>query len=100
MQYGDEIPEIPLTPTTPEANSPNRNTPLFLKDNAVAIYTLLAILLKIKNTMGLEAMLEYIEHYQKLIERYNPEFKVAVKAALALMSVEKMYRDITENEKS
>ena len=87
LQHGDENP----TPPT--------NTPLFLKDNAVAIYTLLAILLKIKNTMGLEAMLEYIEHYQKLIERYNPDFKVAVKTALALMSVEKMYRDITENEK-
>ena len=90
MQYGEE---------NPTRNTPNNTPPIFFKDNAVAIYTLLAILLKIRSTMGLEAMLEYIEHYQKLIERFNPDFKVAVKAALAMMSVEKMYRDITTNEK-
>jgi hypothetical protein len=94
MQHGDETPQIP---TTPETNTPI--TPIFLKNNAVAIYTLLAILLKVKNTMGLEAMLEYIEHYQNLIERHNPDFKDAVRAALAMMPIEKMYRDMTENEK-
>ena len=81
----------------PEVTSQN-DTPIFLKNNAVAIYTLLVILTQIKSKMGLEAMLEYIEHYQELIERHNPDFKDAVKAALAMMSLEKMYRDITTND--
>jgi len=95
MNYGDELPDTPAVPTS----SDTQQTPQFLKNNAVALYTLLAILTRIKNTMGLEAMLEYIEHYQKLIERHNPDFKTAVQAALAMMSVEKMYQDISKNEK-
>ncbi len=81
----------------PEVSFPN-DTPIFLKNNAVALYTVLAILLQIKSKVGLEAMLEYIEHYQKLIERYNPDFKEAVSGALELIDVEKMYRDIRKNE--
>jgi hypothetical protein len=81
----------------PEVSFPN-DTPIFLKNNAVALYTMLAILTRLKSEVGLEAMLEYIEHYQKLIERYNPDFRQAVNGALDLMDVVKMYRDITENE--
>ncbi len=81
----------------PEVLSPS-DTPSFLKDNAVAIYTILAILTRLKTKVGLEAMLEYIEHYKKLIERYNPDFREAVDEAMALLNVEKMYRDITRNE--
>ncbi len=90
MNHGEKNNDIRAT------SSSQSHTPLFLKNNAVAIYTLLAILLRLKNTLGLEAMLEYIEHYQKLIEKHNPEFKDAVEQAIALMSVEKMYRDITK----
>ncbi len=81
----------------PDVFSPN-NTPIFLKNNAVALYTMLAILTRLKLEVGLEAMLEYIEHYQRLIERHNPDFRDAVAGALVLMDVEKMYRDITKNE--
>lgn len=81
----------------PEVSSP-KSTPMFLKDNAIAIYTGLAILTRIKNQVGLEAMLEYMQHYQELIERHNPGFRQAVGGALAIMDVEKLYRDITENE--
>lgn len=92
MQNGDEknLPDI----------SAQNSTPHLFKKNAVAIYTLLVILTRIKNTMGLEAMLEYIEHYKILIERHNPEFRDAVAEALTLMSVEKMYRDIKKDENS
>ena len=57
----------------PEIFSP-KNTPMFLKDNAIAIYTGLEILSRIKNQVGLEAMLEYMQHYQELIERHNPDW--------------------------
>lgn len=83
MNQGDHGKEVP--------------TPLFLK-NTVAVYTVLAIIKRIKSTMGLEAMLEYIEHYQKTIERHNPEFGDAVKSALALTNVEKIYREMTKDE--
>ena len=89
MQSGDAKP--------PRVPSPD--TSIFLKDNGVAIYIILAMLTQIKNAVGLEAMLEYMEHYQKLIERYNPHFREAVQEALALKNVAKMYREITENEK-
>ena len=95
MNFGEEK----QNENVPEVSS-HSDTPNFLNDNAVAIYTLLAILMRIRRTMGLEAMLEYIEHYQELIERYNPDFKDAIKEALAMMSLEKMYRDVTSNEKS
>lgn len=80
-----------------EGSSP-KNTPMFLKNNAIAIYTGLEILSRIKKQVGLEAMLEYMQNYQKLIEQHNPDFRQAVGGALAIMDVEKLYRDIAENE--
>ncbi len=80
----------------PEVSFPN-DTPIFLKDNAMTLYTMLAILMRIKSQVGLEAMLEYIEHYQTLMDRHNPDLKQAVQGVLELMDVEKMYRDITQN---
>ncbi len=91
MQFDEQSSKVPKS-------SSSKNTPMFLKDNAIAIYTILAILTRIKNQVGLEAMLEYMEHYQNLIEKHNPDFRQAVRGALAIMDVEKLYRDITENE--
>ncbi|MCB9771313.1 MAG: hypothetical protein H6754_02015 [Candidatus Omnitrophica bacterium] len=90
MQSGDD--------KAPRVNSQS-DTSVFLKDNGVAIYTILAMLTRIKNTVGLEAMLEYMDHYQKLIEQHNPHFRDAVKEALGIKNVEKMYRDINQNGK-
>ena len=90
MQSGDDKVSRTTSPS---------DTSVFLKNNGVAIYTILAMLTRIKNTVGLEAMLEYMEHYQKLIEQHNPDFREAVKEALRVKNVEKMYRDINDNEK-
>lgn len=92
MQNGDEK-------NLPDISSQN-STPHFFNNNAVAIYTLLVILTRIKNTMGLEAMLEYIDSYKIMIERHNQDFRDAVAEALTLMSVEKMYKDIKKDENS
>ncbi len=70
-------------------------------DNTVAIYTILSILIRMQQTLGLEAMLEYIKEYLSMIEQRNPQIKEAVEKALKLMSVEKMYREaVGYNEKS
>ena len=92
MAFNDESSDDP-----PSISSPHPSTPVFLKDNTVAIYTILTVLLKMKSTLGMEAMLEYIVHYSAMIERHNPVFKDAVQHALSLMSVEKMYRDGTQH---
>ena len=68
--------------------------------NMVAIYTVLTILVKMQNSLGLEAMIEYIAKYLSTIERHHPEMKKAVAQALTLMSVEKIYRETTSSGKN
>jgi len=59
--------------------------------NIVAIYTILAILTRMRKTLGLEAMLEYIEEYQKAIIMHNPTLKGTVNRAMLLMNIERLY---------
>lgn len=82
-------------------NSPReRNHPPFLSvENIVAIYTILQILWVMKQRLGLEAMLEYINTYLNEIENNNPFLKKAVNEAMQLISVEKLYKDMTNDEK-
>lgn len=61
--------------------------------NSIAIYTVLCILRRMKQEVGLEAMLEYLDKYLGTIEAHNPQVKSAVEKALGMMSVEKMYRE-------
>ncbi len=61
--------------------------------NSIAIYTVLCILRRMKQEVGLEAMLEYLDKYLGVIEANNPQLKHAVAKALGMMSVEKMYRE-------
>ena len=65
--------------------------PFLNSENTIAIFTTLSILLKMKNQLGLEAMIEYMEFYLLTIEKHNPRFKGAVEQALSLMSVSKIY---------
>jgi len=66
---------------------------IFSKGNTIAIFTMLSILVTMKEQLGLEAMLEYVEKYLTIMGGQNPRMKYAVKYALSLMSVEKMYHD-------
>ena len=79
----------------------NERSPNMLKspNSTVAIYTVLTILVKMKNSLGLEAMLEYIENYLSAIEKTHPDIKLAVAKALTMMSIEKIYREATSDEK-
>ena len=76
----------------PERSS--STTPQKTPDKTMTLYTGLRILVKMRQKLGLEAMLEYIEKYFFVIEKENPEIKDAVQRALSLMSVEKMYWDV------
>ena len=67
--------------------------------NNVAIYTVLSILIKMKNSLGLEATLEYIDKYLCTIEKYNPQIKDAVSQAIQLISVERIYKEAMHCEK-
>ena len=69
------------------------------EDNSIAIYTVLSILIKMKNTLGLEATLEYVEKYLHTIEKHNPQVKDAVSHAVQLISVEKIYKEAMHCEK-
>jgi len=61
--------------------------------SAITLYTIFSILQRMRNDLGLEAMLEYMDFYRCLIETYNPHFKEAVGRALDLVSIEKIYTD-------
>ena len=78
---------------SPRQSSPNPSLSLFTPENIIVVYTVLSILIKMKDSLGMEAMLEYIGRYLSIIEKNNPKFKTAVKEALSLMSVEKIYKD-------
>ena len=65
----------------------------FSPATTVGIYTVLTILGVMKQQLGLEAMLDYINKYIYLIEQTNPETKHAVQRALTLISVEGIYND-------
>ena len=72
---------------TPKSNE------LFNGGQTVAIFTVLSILTKMKECLGLEAMLEYIDTYLDQTTRRDPGIKIAVAKALNMMSIEKIYQE-------
>ena len=74
-------------------NSHPRSVPLPVYPlHSIPVYTVLCVLRRMKGQLGLEAMLEYMDRYVSAIEAHNPELKQAVTKAIAMMKVEKMYR--------
>jgi hypothetical protein len=78
-----------FAPDFPHAKDPS----LFTPGNILTIYTTLCILSEMKKRLGLEAMLEYIEKYCRIVEGNNPELKSAVEKALMHVDAEKIYKD-------
>ncbi len=72
---------------------------IFLGGNMAVIYTMLSILVMMKKQLGLEAMLEYMEEYLRVVGEGNLKVQFAVRRALAMMSVEKMYHDAVQTKK-
>lgn len=75
--------------------SPRNSSPKTPQQNkitdSIAVYTKLSILIKMRQELGLEAMLEYLDAYVHSIEASNPELKRAVTKALTLISVRRIY---------
>ena len=87
-----------MKPSEPFKSEPNNLPPKFpplLVNSAqsIAIYTVLSILSQMKSELGLEAMLEYMDRYVATIGKYNPRLKGAVRKAVSLINVEKIYID-------
>lgn len=92
---------------TTEPNNPNNPqipvTPKFSpfpyrSEELIAVYTAVSILFRIRKELGLEAMLEYMEHYLMTIEKHNSRLKIAVTLALSFTNTEKMYNDVVRPE--
>lgn len=71
-----------------------RNSFLFPPEHMVAFYTLLAVLLKMRKDLGLEAMLEYMALYLKVIDSHNPQIAMAVTKTLEIIPVEVLYHEL------
>ncbi|MFA5261164.1 MAG: hypothetical protein WC450_08060 [Candidatus Omnitrophota bacterium] len=73
--------------------------PLLKQENIVAIYVVLLVLKKMRTELGLETMHEYVDAYISIIERHNLRLKRVVSELLAVLNVDKIYRDCIDNEK-
>lgn len=72
---------------------------VFSGRNMVVVFTMLSILVVMKKQLGLEAMLEYMEEYLRIVGEDNPRVRWAVRRALAMMDVGKMYHDAIHTRK-
>ena len=66
---------------------------------SVETYTILSILRRMRETPGLEVMLEYLDIYLNDIEKNNPKIKMAVEQALRRFSVANIYKEAREWKK-
>ena len=63
------------------------------QEQVISLYIGLAVLSKMRQEAGLEAMLEYMESCLLIIEEHNPELKLAVIKALDIINVAQIYRE-------
>ena len=62
--------------------------------NSVIVYTMACILSRMRDTLGLEAMVEYIDGYRRAIEKHNPLMRSAVEKVLRSVNIQKLYTDV------
>ena len=63
------------------------------EEQEIAVYVLLVVLSKMKQRLGLEAVLEYIEKSKYNFRKNNPALIKTVNYALTRVNVEKIYKD-------
>ena len=66
---------------------------LLPQEHLIPIDIYFAILQKMKKELGLEAMIEYLEKYQIVIEMDNPLSNNAVTQALKMINIERIYHE-------
>ena len=72
-------------------NVPNHHT--------IAVYTTMRTLRAIRNQLGLEAMLEFIERYTAAIETVEPLVAETAAEVLAEYQIEKVYQGVLDFKK-
>ena len=86
---------------TPNNSKPAQKRSMFLAaEHMVGFYTLLAVLLKMKKDLGLEAMLEYMACYLTVIGSHNPKLAKAVSQTLEIIPVEVIYHELGDPGKN
>jgi hypothetical protein len=65
----------------------------------VLIFTILSVVLTMKEKLGLEAMLEYINNYLTIMGDCDPQLKETVGQVLGAVNVERMYHDAVRKRK-
>ena len=70
------------------------NSPDTLNSQAVTVYTILTILMRMRSDFGFEAMLEYMEKYLRAIETHNPEIRTALRKALDVINLHRLYKEV------
>ncbi len=93
MNHGENIKK-------PSEVSPQAHNLLFPQQHSVAFYTFLSILLRMKNELGLEAMLEYMAKYLTAIDSHNPKIAAAVGKALNAIPVAVIFHELTKYDKA
>ncbi len=69
-------------------------------DCTLTIYIVMRILKLIKNQMGLEAMLEYVDKYIEKNENRHPQFPKAFSLAMQNQKLESIYENTVNYKKS
>lgn len=72
---------------------------IFSGSNVIAIYTALRILKLMQKTLGIEAMLEYLEKSVNYIAQTHPDIASATEEILKIVDLEKIYSEILDNDK-
>ncbi len=68
--------------------------------STIVIYAALRILNQMKKSLGIEAMLEYLDCSLDYIAKTSPGLRDATEEALKIISVEDIYKEILGNEKN
>ncbi len=98
MWYGFGMSKNNPFHANPQNNSPHPHNKLLTPHNILIIFTFLSVLLRMKERLGLEAMLEYMARYREIIISRNPSVQRAVTRAMEMINVERMYYDIRPNK--
>lgn len=80
-------------------HQPFSKQPGFPPDHMMAFYTLIAILLKMRNEQGLEAMLDYMTAFKAAIDSHNPQLSQAVTQSLTRNLTGEIYEQLGQNPK-
>ena len=78
---------------TPKEDKVVKLIPFKDQSSAITLYAVLSILRRMRSDLGLEAMLEYMDCYRALIEKYNPQFHQAISSVLKQINIDKVYTD-------